>query len=156
MKKIDVGQTISILANIGVIAGIVFLAFELRQNTVATQLIAAGSSAAYIRDMNNLVAENGELAEILVKRRTGNSLTEAENLRLATFLSSTFIGWQAIHEQHEEGLLSDELWRVHREGMRTVLQGNPYVQEVWARQSDRFSVEFRELIQRLIGNSTGE
>ena len=32
MKKIDLGQTITILANVGVIAGIVFLAFELRQN----------------------------------------------------------------------------------------------------------------------------
>ena len=32
MKKIDLGQTITILANVGVIAGIVFLAIELRQN----------------------------------------------------------------------------------------------------------------------------
>ena len=32
MKKIDLGQTINILANVGVIAGIVFLAFELQQN----------------------------------------------------------------------------------------------------------------------------
>ena len=33
MKKIDLSQTISILANIGVIAGIVFLGVEIRQNT---------------------------------------------------------------------------------------------------------------------------
>ena len=32
MKKIDLGQTIGILANIGVVAGTVFLAVELRQN----------------------------------------------------------------------------------------------------------------------------
>jgi hypothetical protein len=32
MKKIDLGQVIQMLANIGVIAGIVFLAMELRQN----------------------------------------------------------------------------------------------------------------------------
>lgn len=32
MKKIDLGQGAQILANIGVIAGIVFLAVELRQN----------------------------------------------------------------------------------------------------------------------------
>jgi len=30
--KIDLGQTISVLANVGVIAGIVFLGYELRQN----------------------------------------------------------------------------------------------------------------------------
>jgi len=32
MKKIELGQTISILANLGVIAGIVFLGLELQQN----------------------------------------------------------------------------------------------------------------------------
>jgi hypothetical protein len=31
MKKIDLGQTIAIFANIGVIAGIVFLSVELQQ-----------------------------------------------------------------------------------------------------------------------------
>ena len=34
MKKIDLGQTLTILANVGVIAGIVFLGYELRQNTL--------------------------------------------------------------------------------------------------------------------------
>ena len=32
MKKIDLGQAINTLANVGVITGIVFLGFELRQN----------------------------------------------------------------------------------------------------------------------------
>ncbi len=37
MKKFDVGQTIQIIANIGVIAGIFFVGFELQQNTVAVK-----------------------------------------------------------------------------------------------------------------------
>ena len=37
MKKIDVGRTINTLANLGVIGGIVFLAFEIRQNTATMQ-----------------------------------------------------------------------------------------------------------------------
>ena len=32
MNKIDLGQTLAILANVGVIVGIAFLAVELRQN----------------------------------------------------------------------------------------------------------------------------
>ena len=32
MKKIDLAQAASVLANVGVIAGIIFLALELRQN----------------------------------------------------------------------------------------------------------------------------
>jgi hypothetical protein len=40
LKKIDLGQTIMILANVGEIAGIVFLAFELQQNNEALDLQA--------------------------------------------------------------------------------------------------------------------
>jgi hypothetical protein len=42
MKKIDLGQTFHILANIGVIGGILLLAFELQQNN---ELMAAVSTA---------------------------------------------------------------------------------------------------------------
>jgi len=43
MKRIDLGQTIQILANIGVIAGIVFLAIEVRQanNAVKSSTLQA-------------------------------------------------------------------------------------------------------------------
>ena len=37
MKNLDVGQTINTLANIGVIAGIVFLAIEVRQNQASLE-----------------------------------------------------------------------------------------------------------------------
>jgi len=32
MKKIDLSQTMTLFVNVGVIIGIIFLAFELRQN----------------------------------------------------------------------------------------------------------------------------
>jgi hypothetical protein len=38
LKKLDFGQTITIFANVGEIAGIVFLAFELQQNNEALGL----------------------------------------------------------------------------------------------------------------------
>ena len=45
MKKIDPGQTIQILANVGVIAGIAFLAVELRQNN---ELLRSSSRQALL------------------------------------------------------------------------------------------------------------
>ena len=37
MKKFDLNQMIGILANMGVIAGIAFLGYEMRQNTTAIE-----------------------------------------------------------------------------------------------------------------------
>ncbi len=40
MKNIDLGQTLNTLANVGVIAGIIFLAYELNQNNEFLELEA--------------------------------------------------------------------------------------------------------------------
>ena len=45
MKKIDLAQSITVLANLGVNAGIVFLALEVRQGN---ELLQAEASAAYV------------------------------------------------------------------------------------------------------------
>ena len=44
MKNVDLGQVIAMIANLGVISSIAFLAFELRQNTQAVELASALSS----------------------------------------------------------------------------------------------------------------
>lgn len=55
MKKIDLGQTIQILANVGVIAGIVFLAIELQQNNE----LQRSSSRQALLDHDLSLVENG-------------------------------------------------------------------------------------------------
>jgi len=47
MKKIDLGQTLNTLANVGVIAGIVFLAVELNQNNEFLELEARATLSEY-------------------------------------------------------------------------------------------------------------
>ena len=77
MKKLDLSQTVSILANIGVIAGIVFLGIELRQNN---ELMAAEAR------FNNMslstqafaISSQPDIAAIYVKDRNGEELTEVE------------------------------------------------------------------------------
>ena len=63
MKKIDVGQTVSILANVGVIAGILLLAFELSQNN---KLLRAQADETYLQnrlDNRRRTIEDPEFAQ---------------------------------------------------------------------------------------------
>ncbi len=73
MKKIDVSQAITILANVGVIAGIIFLAFELRQ--VQDQMDAQISFNIFSERNQGVrvIATNPLLAGIIVKRRPARS-----------------------------------------------------------------------------------
>jgi hypothetical protein len=83
MKKLDLGQTLGVLANAGVIAGIVFLAVELQQNN---ELLEAEirtirhdfRSADYL-----LPLQHREYAGALIKHRRGEDLTEYETLLLS-------------------------------------------------------------------------
>lgn len=85
MKKIDVGQTLAILANIGVIAGIFFLAIEIRQNQASleeqntlTRLSGRDTAFEYFSHWRTLLLENPELFDVWYKGRDGEELTSRE------------------------------------------------------------------------------
>ena len=82
MKKIDFGQTISILANVGVIAGIVFLGIELRQNNELMAAQARQASFENNRQFAEYLFENPDLAEILAKVEAGEETSPAEDIQL--------------------------------------------------------------------------
>ena len=82
MNKIDLGQTVSILANLGVIAGIVFLAIELRQNNELMAAQARQASFENNRQFAELLFENPSLTEILAKVEAGEETSAAEDIQL--------------------------------------------------------------------------
>ena len=82
MKKVDLRQTIGILANVGVIAGIVFLGLELRQNNELIAAEAEFNRLSLVTDSYGVVAESSELPALFVKDRNGEELTEEEFFRI--------------------------------------------------------------------------
>ena len=84
MKSFDLGQFVQTLATVGVIAGIVFLAFELRQNNELMEAEARFNRLTVSREAYNILSTNGELAEIIVKANNNESLTEVEHFRFTS------------------------------------------------------------------------
>jgi hypothetical protein len=75
MKKIEIGQAITILANVGVIAGLIFVGLQLRQdNLVARQQMAFAAADQY-QYWAELVTNNSEL---WFKGISGDPLTAEE------------------------------------------------------------------------------
>ncbi len=81
MKRIDLGQTITILANVGVIAGIIFLAVELRQNNELMEAAARDAQNVRLQEFVQQVYLVPGLAEIISKTRNGEPLTEVEEIK---------------------------------------------------------------------------
>lgn len=82
MKRIDLGQTIQIIANIGVIAGIGVLALELRQNNQLLGIEFRASARERVQATTALVLENPYLLEALGKDVATLTPTERDALVL--------------------------------------------------------------------------
>jgi len=105
MKKIEVGQVITILANLGVIAGIVFLAIELRQNN---EYMAANARYDMLQNQVALldqIALSPELSELAVRAMDSEELSPAEQMRLDALAIKSLRNWMWEYEEYQAGRL---------------------------------------------------
>ena len=103
LKKLNAWMTLA--ANLGVIAGIVFLAFEIRQNNelLAVEARAVGEENRMRDEL--LILENADLRDVLIRANRGEELTAEELLLLRVFQSTVMNGWQATWLEYEAGLI---------------------------------------------------
>ena len=101
-------------ANIAVLAGILFLAFELQQNTLATQLEAASNFQNSYSEIELLIAGSPEFAALLRKGRGGEKVSATDQFRLSVFYGNVLLQWQFNHFQHLSGALDDQIWDGNR------------------------------------------
>ena len=126
MKKIDLGETIGILANIGVIAGIVFLAVEIGQNN--DQLAAQTRNTIYElrsgleRDLINNV---GGIAELVTKERRGEALTDVEENRLLSRRFNMLRTFEYMVQENPDNA------RVQAGYMANMFKADPRLMETW-------------------------
>ena len=108
MKKIDLGQTITILANLGVIAGIVFLAYEVRQNN--DLLGIEQRSAAFERQVSmiDIVLNNSalDLLDLLVEPADAMSPRDRDALVLLGI--RVFIVYEQAFRDVQAGLIEED------------------------------------------------
>ena len=147
MKKIDLGHTISILANVGVIAGIVFLAVELRQNN---ELMAADSRAALsdrLRHVAEVVFTDAGLADILVKARNGDTLSESEETRVLSFNVWRLRGLEANFREFQAGAIESNPVDAWRQNFHADRWDAPPMSESWSRAKYYLGEEFVQFME---------
>lgn len=147
MKGFDLGQAIQVLANVGVIAGILFLAIEIRQNNelLATQAryerddIARSGSVRFI--------ENPELIRVTVKVQNGEPLTQEETFLLELSCSLTLQNYSYVYREYRNGLLDERFLPAGGSFRRC-----PDWEALWEQQKQVFDPEFIQWAEENIVN----
>lgn len=119
MKKIDVGQMITIIANVGVIAGIVFLGIEIRQNSSIARASAFQENVRSLVDFRQNIAESEDLARLWSHYLNGTSdeLQGLDVMRQNSLIGNLVEIYQTAFFSKNYGFIGDDEWRRFRSGV---------------------------------------
>jgi hypothetical protein len=73
-----INQWLTLMANVGVVVGIIFLAFEIRTNTATNRIAIRSASQSNWVEINGGIAGNRELASVIEKAIAGEELDRVE------------------------------------------------------------------------------
>jgi hypothetical protein len=156
MRKIDLGQTIQILANIGVIAGIIFLGVELRQNNRLSAAQAEYNLLQYQTNFASPPYQNPEIIDFILSARqkasSGEELTGRERFRVRRLLDLRVDGWQWRYFQNRAGALREmdalksEIAFTFNGGAENYGASEQEFLDYWNNRSRRMNPEFVQFV----------
>ena len=150
MKKIDVGQTITILANIGVIAGIFFLGIEIQQNTETLEMEMRFNQSERQTEVIEELVRSPHLATAVAKALNEEVLTREEDLILSAFALRVFTSWNWQFDELQRGnipALNVTEWRRVVYRFTTGGYDYPLLANYWDHAKLALSPGFREWME---------
>ena len=149
MNSEKINNWLTLGANIGVLAGIVFLAYELQQNTVATQLEVASNFQNSFTEIEMLIAGYPEFTDLLMKGREGGDFSPTDQLRLGAFYTNVLRQWQFVHFQYLADTLDEEIWRGQLAYFNQIIGEDLGLFEHWKTSNEHYSPRFNDLIRSI-------
>ena len=149
MNLDSTNRWLTLVANIGVLAGIIFLAYELQQNTVATQLEAASNFNASFSEIELFIAGNPEFAELLARGREGEEFTGVDQLRLTVFYNQILRQWQFTHFQYLSDAVDEDNWQAQRAFMVEIISGDLGLLNHWRNFKHQYSSAFNNVLESI-------
>ena len=141
-----------LLGNLAVLAGIIFLAVEIDQNTNMMRSQTKNAMTENQMSFYALVIENPDMAALLFKGRgtTDTSMyTEEEFNRLSYLFNSQLRMWENEWYQYTQGLFEPEEFEARSAIWRREMGTGRY-QRFWNSFRDTYSPDFRILIDELV------
>ena len=139
----EMGAAGELIGGIAVIFTLIYLALQIRQNTIAVRLSTLHDVKDTIRETNLLMAEQGDLAEIVFEGLGDlEKLTGAPRARFYTWAHNLFLGYENLYLQYIGGALDSHHWSGMAQHM-TDVSNVPGMQAYWADRRHWFTEEFQ-------------
>ena len=131
------------LGHLGVVVGLVLLVFELRQTRDLMQAQTRHDLSSSIVTLLLSIAENPELAHVMLRGDAGEELSPDEYYIYETRSRALFRYWENVHYQYRKGLYDPREFASQRDAWAAYLGTSPGAASAWCGMRQEFSPEFR-------------
>ena len=140
---------ITLVANVGVIAGIVFLAFEIRQNNELLSVQASYTQFNIVRERRARLIENvGGLADLVTRQINEEELSETDVRRLLLHWLDIVDSWEWQYKENRTGRLPDDVLNI--EDWQIGLRLYPGLREQYERTKPRRDQDFLRFMEERV------
>lgn len=145
----DWGALGELIGGVAVIATLIYLAVQIRQNTAMITAQAVQASVDATQRVLLFRAENPELRVILRKARADEQLSRDEYEILASYLQAVFMNFQARLQHNVRGVFDASVNESYELILRDYLD-SAYVRRWWAFTRELYGADFRQHCDALI------
>jgi hypothetical protein len=140
------------VGGLAVVATLLYLAVQVRQNTRALRAAAFDSAAEQFAQSQLALAQNPDLAD-LVERGSSDytALPRAERRRYRAYFGQQLRNHEANFLKFQERLLSRSQWEGYRAAVIYAF-GRPGWQQCWTEIKPSYSAEFRDYVDGIIAS----
>jgi len=150
MNLTEVSQVSQTIGSVGVVASLLFVGFQIRQNTKATQAASHHAVSEALNRLNFLWARNGEIARIWLSGLSDRSaLTPEERWRFDSMIRAYLHVCETMYTQADLGAGDFGIVMAEENGIKTVFSSES-VRDWWVANPFGFSSAFRDYVERLI------
>ena len=146
-----IGAVGEVLGAAGVIATLLYLTIQLRQNTRATQAQTVAGVHDSIGSYLLASSQSSELASLWAKADSSGleALEANEEFQLRGFLAALFYSFLNAHDQMRIGTISEEQWLPYRNTLSGLLSQRPN-REFWEQYRTFLPESFNAEIESLL------
>jgi hypothetical protein len=158
----DLGSIGEMISAIAVVVSLIYLAFQIRQNTnqidqntEAARASAFDSTVTQTMHARNIIIENEDVARIFHEGSIDpDSLSEQERLRYRLIVHNVLWSIWNLQAQAQVGGLAKETWEVQLVILKRIMSSKG-VQWFWANYRGEFGQSFQEEVAKLLEEMAG-
>jgi hypothetical protein len=148
-----VGAIANLLAAVGVIATLIYLSIQIRQNTKAVRSSSIQNLVQSFSTTAQAAVENEHIIPLLLKANPSvSALTEVERAQLHFWFIMTFRRFEGVYFQRDLGIVDAEVIDGFERSHIAILASKS-AQEWWANSKEIFNSGFVSYLEQLLKQS---